>query len=291
MRIFVCYASEDHLIAESVCLSLRGIGHQVFLDRTSLPAGDTYDLQILEAIDESDLMIVLVSPEAIAPGAYTLTEIGFAQRKWPHPARRVLPVIARPTEIGKLPPYLRSVSVLCPRGDLVAETTAAVSALRNPWARNRRRVGLAIVAVAVSIGLGGIAYQNLLWRQHGCAVSRENAGDAGRRALESIDGARRETETIRAEYIPSAQDALSRYDKEWRCDERYVPQVNGAFRDLSEAINRVENRCSIKIALDATVRAQLEPLKHACGLHPSDYAEMTGAIQKAIGAVNGRASW
>src|SRR5262245_54032 len=47
LRVFLSYASEDRPIAERVSLALQGAGHEVFFDRTSLPSGDTFELQIL----------------------------------------------------------------------------------------------------------------------------------------------------------------------------------------------------------------------------------------------------
>jgi hypothetical protein len=301
MKIFLCYASEDHATAERVFLSLRGAGHEVFFDRESLPAGDTYELQILEAIDECDLMIVLVSPEAMTPGAYPLTEIGIARRKWPHPARRVLPVIVRPTEFERLPAYLRSVSVLYPEGDVVAETTAAVSALVSRWWLSRRILQWGGVALALCVAVGGLAYQNILSRQQGCVRARQTADDAGRRVLESIAGAQQESEEIRATRDRAMRELVGRgtwgpfgdpsFEKDQRCERRYVPQINDALRDLDEAIGRVEKQCSVDVTIDPTVRAELDqPFRYACGLHPSDYAITKDAIETAIRAVRAQDS-
>ena len=78
MRIFISYASEDRSAAEAVVLSLRGAGHQVFFDRTDLPAGETYDVRILDAIeaiaayaiDNNDSLLELdVNPLLVTPDA------------------------------------------------------------------------------------------------------------------------------------------------------------------------------------------------------------------------------
>ena len=95
MRIFLSYSSQDRDIAESIHAALEAAGHDVFFDRDSLPAGESFDVRILEALDQSDLLIFLLSPSSIEAGAYTLTELGFARRRWRNPAGKVLPVVIR----------------------------------------------------------------------------------------------------------------------------------------------------------------------------------------------------
>ena len=66
MQIFLSYASEQKAIAEPIAFSLRKRGHQVFLDRDDLPAGQSFDDQIAAAIAASDFFIFLASPESVA---------------------------------------------------------------------------------------------------------------------------------------------------------------------------------------------------------------------------------
>src|SRR5262245_43438038 len=93
MKIFIAYAAADRAVAERACAALRGAVHYAFFDRDDLPAGETFDLQILRAIEECDLLIFLASQHSIAHGAYSLTELGFAKRRWKNPSRRVIPVL------------------------------------------------------------------------------------------------------------------------------------------------------------------------------------------------------
>jgi hypothetical protein len=62
----------------------------------------------------------------VRPGAYTLTELGFARERWPHPAGHILPVMVAPTAPETVPPYLRAVTLLEPRGNVAAEVADAV---------------------------------------------------------------------------------------------------------------------------------------------------------------------
>ena len=157
MRVFLSYSSEDRPVAERVSLALQGAGHEVFFDRTSLPPGETFELQILDAIERADLLVFLLAPESVAPGAYALTELGIARRRWPHPARRVIPVMVRRVDEQAIPAYLRAVSIIDPEGDLVAEVVTAVDRLGGHRLRRLKRAlpwtvtGLALAAVAFAL--------------------------------------------------------------------------------------------------------------------------------------------
>jgi tetratricopeptide (TPR) repeat protein len=183
--IFLSYASEQRALAEEIALALRGEGHEVFFDRSELPEGEAYNARIREAIEASDLLVFLVSPEAVAEGRYTLTELRFAEGKWRSPTGRVLPVMVRPTDGAALPAYLRAVVILRPAGNVPAEVVAAVHRLLRPrWMRWLRRYGLALGVVAL-VGTGvGIWRAVETWRACGQALGlvaeaklHQSAGD------------------------------------------------------------------------------------------------------------------
>jgi len=133
--IFLSYPSALGETAARLELSLEGEGYSVFRDRSALPPGESFDARIRAAIGESDLFVFLVTPESVAPGRYTLTELKFAEEKWGHPAGRVLPVFAAPTPKEAIPAFLRAVTILQPHGDLVAEVAAEVARIGAPWWR------------------------------------------------------------------------------------------------------------------------------------------------------------
>ena len=133
--VFISYSSEQGEAATRIELSLKGDGHSVFRDRSSLPPGESFDARIRTAIEESDLFIFLISRESIAQGRYTLTELKFAEQKWGHPAGHVLPVFADATPKDAVPAFLRAVTMLRPRGNLVAEVAAEVDRMTAPWWR------------------------------------------------------------------------------------------------------------------------------------------------------------
>lgn len=177
MRVFLSYASEDRNQAEAIYLSLRGQGHTVFFDRTDLPPGEEYDARIRRGIEGAQLLVFLISPYSLDAGSYTLTELDIAQKTWEHPTGRVLPVVVRPTSLDRIPPYLKSVTLLEPEGNLVA--TVADSVHRIALARRRAiwRTVVQILAITTVLCVG--AYFYLAHRQ----PARQTTGKDGAPAV------------------------------------------------------------------------------------------------------------
>jgi formylglycine-generating enzyme required for sulfatase activity len=158
MKIFLSYSSKDRALAEPIYLGLRAQGHKVFFDRTDLPPGEEYDNRIRQAIEGSHLFVFLASPESLEPGSYTLTELSIAQKTWEHPGGRLLPVVLRSIGLDRLPPYLKSVTLLEPEGNVPAAVADAVHRI----AMARRRAMLANLAkglaAVILIGIGVYFY-------------------------------------------------------------------------------------------------------------------------------------
>ena len=153
MKIFLSYASEDRDMAEAVVHSLRGRKHTVFLDRSDLPPGGSYEDRIEAAIQASDVLVFLISRHSVARGRFTLTELAIAERRWPHADGRVLPVRINSDAVSmdEIPTYLRAVTILEPAGNIAAETAIAVSALATPWLKRPTIVGGALAITAAAI--------------------------------------------------------------------------------------------------------------------------------------------
>ncbi len=165
MKVFLSYPGEEREMAQRVEYALLAQGHDVFFDLSDLAAGLEYDQAIARAIEDTDLLVFLVTPAAVERGSYTLTELGLAERRWPHPSGRVLPIMLRPTALDTVPAYLRAVSILEPRGDVVAETAHEVQRM----ARAIRFSGRALVrlrsrAGVVSLLLFMTLVGAMLWR-------------------------------------------------------------------------------------------------------------------------------
>jgi tetratricopeptide (TPR) repeat protein len=159
LRIFISYSSKYREVCERLQLALEaGARHEVFVDRSELMPGQPFDTKIREALLGCDLLLFLISPESLAPGSYALAELDIAKSRWRHPGGRVLPVKVAPTDMQAIPAYLRAVTILEPSGEVVAETVAAVEAVRPPPRRGRwwALLGAALVLAAA---LAGALYQ------------------------------------------------------------------------------------------------------------------------------------
>jgi hypothetical protein len=139
MRIFISVASPDRPKAEEVALALRGDGHVVFLDDHDLPVAQTYHERIRQAIAQADVVLFFISPLSVQPGRYTLSELKFAQEKWPHPKGRLLPVMIEPTPMSSIPAYAKAITIMSPRGNLAAEVVFEVGRLEKRIERHSGR--------------------------------------------------------------------------------------------------------------------------------------------------------
>ena len=161
MDIFISYSSKYRDLCERLQLALDAEGHHCFVDRAELEPGQPFDAELREAIADCDVFIFLISPESVAAGSYALAELNLAQQRWRHPRGRVLPVVVAPTPLASIPPYLKAVTLLQPRGELVAETLAAVTRMGS---RGRRPLLLTVIGLIViaALGAGAFAY---VWQQ------------------------------------------------------------------------------------------------------------------------------
>jgi hypothetical protein len=150
VKLFISYPSDQKNLAEQLRLALEAEGHEVFTDRAELKEGEPYHEALREAIEDAEALVFLITPRSVRPGSYALTELDIAQRRWRSPGGRVLPVIAQATPIEDIPPYLRSVTLLQPRGDLVAETVAAVDRLRSRLPMRAWLLAAALLALAAA---------------------------------------------------------------------------------------------------------------------------------------------
>jgi hypothetical protein len=155
--VFICHAGEDKTIAEDLALRLRRRRFDVFFDRDVLEPGHTFDDRIKREIEQSDAFVFLVSPDSIKETKYTLSELKLAQKRWPHPHGRVLPVVVRPTEHPRVPSYLRAVTILEPQGNIVAEAAAAVEKLAGGSLRRLPLSVLSTAGAAAAVALAWLA--------------------------------------------------------------------------------------------------------------------------------------
>jgi hypothetical protein len=101
---------------------LRARGHTVYEDGGLTP-GEDWRLQLRSWVFRSRLLVFFISPEAIEPGRFCLTELRLANECWPRV--RLLPVMHTPeTSLVGLP--FTNVQVLTPSGDFVTDVCDAI---------------------------------------------------------------------------------------------------------------------------------------------------------------------
>jgi formylglycine-generating enzyme required for sulfatase activity len=240
LKIFLSYASEDRSAADQIRLALAAEGHDVFFDREDLPAGDAFHARIRSAIERSDQFIFLVSPHALDGGSYTLNELDIARQTWRNPARRVLPVVLRPTELARIPDYLKSVTLLTTDGNLVATVVDAVHRV----AQARRRALLARIAAAAAGVALVVAAGALYWSSRG--PTDEVTGKDGAPAVRVPEGVftmgddenspRREIFTD-AFYIDKFEVTVARYAQFIKATGSVRPPEGWEDVDLERAAN------------------------------------------------------
>ena len=143
--------------------SLADQGHDIFFDREDLLPGVAYDARIRQAIEHCDLFVFMLSPDAIDTGSYTLTEQQIAQKSFARPSGRVLPVMLRAVPYDQIPPFLKSVTLLQPDGNVAASVADAVYRL----AQVRRRALLTRLAAVSAVVLVALAGAWFYWAQRG----------------------------------------------------------------------------------------------------------------------------
>ncbi len=175
MKIFLSYASQDRDAARAIERDLTEEGHDVFFDRDDLPAGEEFHTRIRRAIAESDLLIFLISPDAVDAGSYSISEIEIAEKSWRRASGRLLPVLLRPTPLESIPRFVRSVTFLETTGNVPAAVAAAVHRLESSVAR--RRV-ITIGGVAVAVLLIGFAAWRLSDREPDTEITGRDGAPA-----------------------------------------------------------------------------------------------------------------
>lgn len=129
MKLFISYAKQQRNIAEDLNAVLSARAHNVFFDRDNLPAGLEYQTAIRDAVEACDVFVFLISPESVADRRYTITELRYRQRKVPKTSGTLLPVVVKPTLLARIPPYLRTVTLHFPQGNLSAGVADAIDRL------------------------------------------------------------------------------------------------------------------------------------------------------------------
>jgi hypothetical protein len=142
------------MAAQEIALALRGAEFDVFIDESDLPVAGDFHARIRKAIQAADAFIFLITEHSLRPSKYTLSELSFAKEKWPHPGGRLFAVLLTPTPISSLDPYLRSVTILEPRGNVAADVCRVLVSERSRRQRKWRIITAMATAALLILGLG-----------------------------------------------------------------------------------------------------------------------------------------
>ncbi len=95
MRVFLSYAHSERSFAQALAKHLSREGYKVWYPDQNLLPGDNWSLEVGKALEESNAMVVLLSPES-ARSEWQQREIQYALTS-PHYQGRVVPVFVRQT--------------------------------------------------------------------------------------------------------------------------------------------------------------------------------------------------
>jgi hypothetical protein len=129
MKLFISYVRQQRHIAEEINAVLSARGHTVFFDREDLPSGLDYRRAIRLEVEKCDVFVFLISPESVAAGRWTLTELDYRKQRIPKTSGTLLPVVVKATSQARIPAYLRTVTLHFPQGNLSTSVADAVDRL------------------------------------------------------------------------------------------------------------------------------------------------------------------
>ena len=102
-KVFLSYAHSDLAVARQVATQLEDAGHKVWFADDAIFMGKNFALEAGKALEKSDAMVVLISPESMKSD-WVRRDIDFALSA-PQYRGRLIPVIVKPT--AKIPWILK----------------------------------------------------------------------------------------------------------------------------------------------------------------------------------------
>jgi hypothetical protein len=127
MKVFISYSQADQAIAKDLVSLLAAAGVRAWDAESELTPGDNWAMRIGQALEESDAMIVLLSPDSVK-SEWVRREIEYALSS-PNYRDRLIPVIVRPTR--KIPWILRDLSLVDLHADPDEGKKLVVSRVRH----------------------------------------------------------------------------------------------------------------------------------------------------------------
>jgi len=120
MKVFISHASTDAQLARQVADALRASGFNVW-DDTQVYPGENWAAQAAQALQESDAMVVLLTPDSLrSPNVNS--EVGFALGQRSYKGRLIPVLVGSPEQLSlqDIPWILKQFQVIhlsAPEGD------------------------------------------------------------------------------------------------------------------------------------------------------------------------------
>ncbi len=133
LSIFLSFSGKQRDLAEQIYYALTNLDHDVFFDKESIRGSQDFNRIIMDRVRLSDLTVYLISPDSVADGSYARTELKWIEEIWPSSSGRIMPVMVEKTSMDKIPNYLKSVHIIEPQGNVVAETVGDVEKIAHGW--------------------------------------------------------------------------------------------------------------------------------------------------------------
>ncbi len=113
MQVFISHSDETNVLAQKVSEALQRSGLEVWNGDQEILPGDNWAQKIAQALEESEAMVVLITPEALE-STKVRNEINYALGS-KNFNRRLIPVLVGSKEsipVGRLPWIFRHLNVI-----------------------------------------------------------------------------------------------------------------------------------------------------------------------------------
>lgn len=101
---FLCHCKEDERVVEEVGEKLLQDGFLTWFDKKDLLPGDDWEVKIEAAIDDSDYVLVFLSPRSCSKDGFVQKEIRLAmerRERKPDGARYIVPLLVEPCTVPR----------------------------------------------------------------------------------------------------------------------------------------------------------------------------------------------
>lgn len=148
MRIFVSHPSRHGSIAVEIAEAIRAVKIEVFLDKDSIPKGESWREALMSALRRGHAYIIVFDADAYRDRGYFYREVEEIIRSAPERGAEVLPVLVPGTQLTDLPPALSERQVVAIEPQSGGAWKQIVVDVCTRWRQRRGARGLKIAAAA-----------------------------------------------------------------------------------------------------------------------------------------------